>query len=88
MRSRKNSNPARRANQLKDAVYREMYLLESGRLGSEMGLALALLRAWNEIESLPQEDESHLWLRQIGPLCLKMIEDSFAQGCARGAGMQ
>jgi hypothetical protein len=84
MRSAKNSNPARRTNRLKDAVYREMYLLESRRPGSEMGLALALLRAWNEIESLPQDQGSHRWLKQICPLGLKMIEDSLGQGCARG----
>jgi len=47
-----------------------------------MGLALALLRAWNEADSLPQSDEIRLWLRQICPLCVKMIEDSLEKGCA------
>ena len=32
--------------QLKDEVYRQMFRLEEGRSGSELGLALALLRAW------------------------------------------
>ena len=76
MRRQKSSNPIRRANQLKDEVYREMYLLESSRPGSEMGLALALLHAWTETDSLPQEDEVRIWLRQICPLCLRLIEDS------------
>jgi hypothetical protein len=41
-----------------------------------MGLALALLHAWNDTASLAQDDEIRLWLRQVGPLGVKMIEDS------------
>lgn len=72
----------RRSNRLQDEVYREMYLLESRRPGSEMALALALLRAWNQSESLPQSDDIKLWLRKICPLCVRMIEDSLEKGCA------
>ena len=82
MRGRKSSNPIRRSNRLIDEVYREMYLLESRRPGSEMGLALALLQAWNETDSLPQDDEVKVWLRQVCPLCLRMIEDSLDKGGA------
>ena len=82
MRRRKISDPLRKSNRLKDEVYREMYLLESRRPGSEMGLALALLRAWSNIDLLPEEDEIRLWLRQICPLGVKMIEDSLERGCA------
>ena len=82
MRARKITNPVKRSNRLKDNVYRAMYLLESKRPGSEMRLALALLHAWNAIESLPQEDEVRLWLRQVSPLCVRMIEDSLERGCA------
>jgi hypothetical protein len=53
-----------------------------------MGLALALLHAWNDLESLPQQDGVRDWLRQISPLCLKMIEDSLEQGCACGTAIQ
>lgn len=88
MPQRKISSSTRRADRLKDAVYREMYLLESKRPGSEMGLALALLRAWNATKSLSQEDEIWLWIHQISPLCLKMIEDSLGQGCACGTTLQ
>ncbi len=82
MRRKKSSNPIRRSNRLKDEVYREMYLLESSRPGSEMGLALALLHAWTEADSLPQDDEVKVWLRQICPLCLRLIEDSMDKGGA------
>ncbi len=87
MTPHKGSSLKRRSNRMQD-VYREMYLLESRRPGSEMGLALALLRAWNETESLPREAEARSWIRQISPLCVKMIEDSLAQGCACGTVVQ
>jgi hypothetical protein len=82
MRRRNSSNTLKRSNRLIDEVYREMYLLESRRPGSEMGLALALLHAWNETASLTQDDEIRVWLRQVCPLCVKMIEDSLQKGCA------
>lgn len=82
------SSSTRRTNRLKDAVYRQMYLLETRRPGSEMGLALALLRAWNATKSLTQEDEIWLWIHQISPLCLKMIEDSLGEGCNCGTILQ
>jgi hypothetical protein len=82
MTRQKSPNPIRRSNRLKDEVYREMYLLESKRPGSEMGLALALLRAWNEADRLAQDDEIRVWLRQVCPMCVKMIEDSLEKGCA------
>jgi hypothetical protein len=78
----KSSIPKRRSNRLQDDVYRAMYLLESRRPGSELGLALALLHAWNEAESLPQLDEVRVWLRQICPLCLDMIEHALKNGSA------
>ncbi|MGB6724839.1 MAG: hypothetical protein WBE74_02980 [Terracidiphilus sp.] len=65
---------SRRSNRLQDAVYREMLLLESRRPGSEMGLALALLRAMVESEKVTNRDEIREWLTGICPLCLKMIE--------------
>lgn len=76
---RKISNPIRRSNRLMDEVYREMYLLESRRPGSERELALALLHAWIEADSLPQDHEIRVWLRRICPLCVKMLEDSLEQ---------
>lgn len=88
MSQQKITNSIRRSNRLKDAVYREMYLLESRRPGSEVGLALALLHAWNATESLSQENEIWLWLHQISPLCVKMIEDSLGRGCACGTALR
>ena len=76
MNRRKSCDPVRRSNQLKDEVYREMYLLESGRPGSDVRLALVLLRAWAETAVFPQDHEANVWLRQISPLCARMIEDS------------
>lgn len=65
---------ARKANHLKDEVYREMFLLEAGKPGAEMGLALAFLRAYVEAESLDSTDEIREWLKTISPIGLRMIE--------------
>ena len=59
---------------LQDAVYREMLRLEGRRPGAEMGVALALLRAWVAMESVPDGDRE--WLVRVSPIGLRMIEDS------------
>ena len=82
-----NAAQTRRANRLKDEVYREMLLLESNQLGAEMGLALALLRAVVQSDSLPHQEEFEKWLKTVCPLGLQMIEASLGRGlkCARNA---
>src|SRR5215469_5803786 len=71
---------ARRMNSLKDEVYREMLLLEMNRPGAEMGLALALLRAIVQSESLQKQEEFEQWLASVCPLGLQMIEASLGEG--------
>ena len=71
----------RRANHLKDEVYREMLLLEVNRPGAEMGLALALLRAIVQSESLSEQGEFRDWLKKICPVGLRMIEVSHGERC-------
>jgi hypothetical protein len=63
-----------RGERIKDEVYRQMFLLEERRPGAEMGLALALLRAWVAVESKPASDEEGDWLKKVLPICLGMIE--------------
>jgi hypothetical protein len=63
-----------RGERVKDEVYRQMFLLEESRPGAEMGLALALLRAWLASGSKPAGDEERDWLKKISPICLEMIE--------------
>lgn len=63
----------RRGGQLMDEVYRQMFRLEDERPGSEMALALALLRAW---QSAGADAANLAWLRQICPICISMIEDA------------
>ncbi len=75
-RSRLTTAQSRKSNRLQDAVYREMFLLESKRPGSEMGLALALLRAMVESDRMANRDEIREWLKTICPHCLKMIESA------------
>src|SRR5258708_25041954 len=70
---------SRKANRLKDEVYREMLLLESNRPGSEMGLALALLRAVVQSDHLSVSHEAKAWLKSICPLGLRMIEASLSK---------
>ena len=74
------SSQTRRANRLKDEVYREMFLLESNRPGSEMGLALALLRAIVQSEAIRNQEEFREWLKTICPIGLGMIEASLNGG--------
>jgi hypothetical protein len=59
---------------IKDAVYRQMFLLEEGRPGAEMGLAIALLHAWLTAESNSESGLERVWLKNISPICLQMIE--------------
>jgi hypothetical protein len=73
---------------IKDEVYRRMFLLEENRPGAEMGLALALLHAWQECDS-KQECGEREWLRKISPICLQMIEDFLrARAEARSCGLR
>jgi hypothetical protein len=73
----------RRTTQIKDEVYREMFRLEENRPGAEMGLALALLRAWIAADRKPQDGEDRLWIRKVSPICLEMIEAAWkANGTA------
>ena len=64
---------------LKDEVYRQMFRLEEGRSGSELGLALALLRAWIATDSKPEGAENREWLSKVSPICLQMIETALKQ---------
>jgi hypothetical protein len=72
--SKKAMNARRRTVQLKDEVYRQMFRLEEGRPGAEMGLAVVLLRAWIAAASKPESSEDRDWLKKVSPICLQMIE--------------
>ena len=61
-----------------DAVYREMFLLEAGEPGSEMGLALAMLRAVAASSHSANSEEIRKWLSELCPICLEMIESALA----------
>ena len=71
-----------RGERIKDKVYRQMFLLEESRPGAEMGLALALLRAWLAADSKPASDEERDWLKKVSPICLEMIEAALQAGGA------
>ena len=64
---------------LKDEVYRQMYRLEEGCSGAELGLALALLRAWVATDSKPEGAGNREWLSKVSPICLQMIEAALKQ---------
>ena len=69
-----------RGERIKDEVYRQMFLLEEIRPGSEIGLALVLLRAWLDADSKPAGDEERDWLKKVSPICVKMIEAALQEG--------
>jgi len=75
------SSQVRKMNHLKDEVYREMLLLEVNRPGAEMGLALALLRAFVHSRSLSEQEEFKEWLTTISHVGLRMIEVALGEGC-------
>lgn len=79
---RRDKSQSRTIDRLQDAVYREMYLLESKTPGAEMGLALALLRAVIESEQLMNKEEARDWLQTICPICLHRIESALNESCA------
>ena len=66
----------KKVEELKDEVYRQMFLLEAHRPGSERDLAIALLRAWMALDSGRQGAKERSWLKKVCPICLAMIEAS------------
>ncbi len=56
-----------------------MYRLEGGRSGSELSLALALLRAWIATDSKPEGVGIREWLSKVSPICLQMIDAALRQ---------
>ena len=78
----RSNKPSRNQDQLKDEVYRSMFRLEENRPGAEMGLALALLRAWLASDCKPESGEMRGWLKKVSPICLQMIETALKAGVA------
>lgn len=83
----RNSRPIR-AERLKDEVYRQMFRLEECRPGAEMGLALALLRAWLAADFTPDRSKEQEWLKKVSPICLQMIEHALQAGGAPPSDVQ
>jgi hypothetical protein len=71
-----------RGERLKDEVYRQMFRLEEGYPGAEMGLALVLLRAWLAADSRQASDEERNWLKKVSPICVEMNEAILQAGGA------
>ncbi len=59
---------------LKDEVYRQMLRVEAGRPAAQLGLAVALLKAWMSMDGQNAESEPRQWLRRISPVCLRMMQ--------------
>ncbi len=76
----KSDRRSRQTHRFMDEVYREMFQLEAGRPGAEMGLCLALLRARVAADRRLGKAEDWSWLKIVCPVCLKMIEDSLGRG--------
>ncbi len=82
--TKSNTPSPKQAVHLKDEVYRQMMRLEEGRPGAEMGLAIALVRAWQATGAQPEGSEDRDWLQKISPICLQMIEtalDAYKIAC-------
>lgn len=83
--SRLNRSFGKQSERLKDEVYRQMFRLEESRSGAEMGLALALLRAWLAIDDTSENSASLNWLKQVSPICLQMIETALKAAATHGS---
>jgi hypothetical protein len=59
---------------LKDEIYRQMFRLEENRPGADLGLAIALLRAWIATGMGQETAVDRDWLVTLSPICLQMIE--------------
>lgn len=81
-----NKKSRNQGEQLKDEVYRQMFRLEERRPGAEMGLALALVRAWLAADAKPESGELRDWLEKVSPICLQMIEKAMMACAAPGCG--
>ena len=68
-----------------DAVYWQMFQVESGRPDAELCLAATLLRAWLALEALPADSEPRQWLRNVSPVCAEMLESLRATRAADGS---
>ncbi len=66
----------KRGDVLKDEVYRQMFRLEAGRPGADLELAVALLRAWMALDQTPKTSPDRLWLRQVCPVCIALLESA------------
>jgi hypothetical protein len=77
-----------RGERVKDEVYRQMFRLEECRPGAEMGLALALLRAWLAADSKPDDRKEREWLKKVSQICLQMIETALQTGSTPPSGVQ
>lgn len=75
----KTQSGSRHVHRLMDEIYREMFLLEAGRPGAEMALALALLRARVTADGSSEKVKNWNWLKTVSPICLEMIEASLAE---------
>lgn len=83
---KKNTHPAKTTpEQFCDAVYWQMFHVESGRPDAELCLAATLLRAWLALEELPAESEPRQWLRNVSPVCIQMLDSLRAERAAEDA---
>lgn len=82
---KKNAHKAKPTpEQLCDAVYWQMFRVESGRPEAELCLAVTLLRAWLALEELPPGSEPRQWLRNVSPVCVEMLEELRDKRIAEG----
>ena len=83
---KKSARPAKiTLEQFCDAVYWQMFRVESGRPDAELCLAVTLLRAWLALEEYPQDSEPRQWLRNVSPVCMEMLESLRAIRAAEGS---
>ena len=68
------------AKRMQDEVYRGMFLVEEGRPGAQLRLALALLRAWQANASDATSGKQQEWPKKVSPICIEMLDGPVGGG--------
>ena len=60
---------------MENEILHQMLRLEAHRPGADLALAIVLLKAWEEFGKDTGAMSKDLWLKEICPCCIAMLEE-------------